>query len=78
MSPDLSLIFPLEPLFRRYPWLAFTDADARLIASAPELLEALESIESLYDHETSVGELASRLYQARCIARFAIAKATGE
>lgn len=22
MSPDLSHIFPLEPLFRRYPWLA--------------------------------------------------------
>lgn len=22
MSPDLSHLFPLEPLFRRYPWLA--------------------------------------------------------
>lgn len=53
-------------------------ANARLIAAAPTLLEVLESIESMYDHSTSVGELASRLYEAKCLARIAIAKATGE
>ena len=53
-------------------------ANARLIAAAPELLEALESIASMYDYEASCGDLASRLYEATCLARAAIAKATGE
>ena len=42
-----------------------------------ELLEALEKIRDLYEYETSCGELASRLYDARSISIFAIAKAEG-
>jgi hypothetical protein len=42
------------------------------------LVEALELIASLYDYEASCGDLASRLYEARCIARAALSKATGE
>jgi hypothetical protein len=38
-----------------------------------ELLEALETIRDLYEYETSCGELASRLYDARNISIFAIA-----
>lgn len=49
----------------------------RLHKSNTELLEALETIRDLYEYETSCGELASRLYDARSIAIFAIAKAEG-
>ena len=54
------------------------EANARLIAAAPDLLAALESIASMYDYEAACGDLASRLYEATCLARAAIAKATGE
>lgn len=54
------------------------DANARLIAAAPELLEALETIAGLYDHEASSGENSMKLYDARSIALAVIAKARGE
>lgn len=56
---------------------SIVEANARLIAAAPEMLEALELIFSLYDDSKSCGELASLLYEARCIARNPIAKALG-
>ena len=55
-----------------------TKANARLIAAAPDLLEALEVISRLYDYEATSGENSSRLYDARSIALLAIAKARGE
>lgn len=55
-----------------------TDGDAKLIAAAPDLLEALEVISRLYDYEATSGENSSRLYDARSIALLAIAKARGE
>ena len=42
-----------------------------------ELLEALGTIRDLYEYDTSCGELASRLYDARSISILAIAKAEG-
>ena len=45
--------------------------DARLIASAPELLEALQAVMALPDHAVDLRDEAKR-------ARAAIAKATGE
>ena len=42
-----------------------------------ELLAALQTIRDLYEYETSCGELASRLYDARNISIFAINKAEG-
>jgi hypothetical protein len=53
------------------------EANARLIAAAPDLHEALQFIESLYDDEKSVGELAMALYEARNMARAALAKVEG-
>jgi hypothetical protein len=41
--------------------------------SPSALREALETIASLYDYEASCGDLASRLYEARNIARAALA-----
>lgn len=53
-------------------------ANATLISSAPDLLEALEAITDLYSHESSVGESSMRLYDARSIALLAISKAKGK
>ena len=61
-----------------FAWLDVSKADAGLIAAAPELLAALESIASMYDYEASCGDLASRLYEATCLARAAIAKAEAQ
>lgn len=55
-----------------------TLVNARLIAAAPDLLEALDTISRLYNHDASVGENSMAAYDAACIARYAIAKATGE
>jgi hypothetical protein len=56
------------------------EANARLIAAAPELLEALERIAVLYEKDTDADnyEQAANAYEMRCIARAAIAKARGE
>ena len=51
-------------------------ANAKLIAAAPDLLEALERISKMHDHEKPSFELAQLMYEAACIARSAIAKAT--
>ena len=47
----------------------------RIHAVNGELLEALESIAGMYDYEASACDLASRLYEARCIANTIITKA---
>ena len=52
------------------------EANARLIAAAPELLEALERISTAYD-ETLRHPIAAPLLQAIYGARAAIAKARG-
>lgn len=53
-------------------------ANARLIAAAPELLEALESIADCCNEDDAARDYASRQAEIRGIARAAIAKATGE
>ena len=53
------------------------DADARLIAAAPELLEALRSIADCCDEEHAARDYASRQTEIRGIARAAIAKSEG-
>lgn len=51
-------------------WLKLSEADARLIAAAPELLEALKQIGAIKFSNWSDGEM-------RAIARAAIAKVEG-
>lgn len=51
---------------------AFNDADKRLIAAAPELLEALQELVFLYEHDEGCPELTE--YKR---AKAAIAKALG-
>ena len=55
-----------------YPWCPENAADWRLIAAAPDLLEALISLERL------AGQPLMHAEQVRIDARAAIAKATGE
>ncbi len=52
-------------------------ANARLIAAAPELLDALQSIADCCDEEHAARDYASRQTEIRGIARAAIAKAGG-
>ena len=47
--------------------LAYIDEDA-------DLVDALDRIANLYDHEATTIELASAMYDARCIALSALAK----
>ena len=54
------------------------EANAHLIAAAPDLLEALRSIADCCDEEHAARDYASRQAEIRGIARVAIAKATGE
>lgn len=80
-------------LNEKHGWFQFGDAQSdvsrafaqdaiamheRIRAAAQDMLAALESIESMYDDSVSVGDLAMRLYEARCIARLVIAKVTGK
>jgi len=44
-----------------------------LRAKCEALEDVLESIASMYDYEKSCGDLASLLYEARCMARAALA-----
>ena len=66
--------YDIMSLARRSP--AELSANARLIAAAPELLEALERISTAYD-ETLRHPIAAPLLQAIYAARAAIAKAKG-
>lgn len=51
------------------------EANARLIAAAPDLLAALQAIEAYEDNDGAVG---SREYEITLMRRQAIAKAKGE
>ena len=53
-------------------------ANSRLIAAAPDLLEALRSIADCCDEEHAARDYASRQAEIRGIARAAIAKAEGQ
>jgi hypothetical protein len=61
-------------------WLSYgasQDANARLIAAAPDLLDALRGIVALWDHHASAhGD--GVIYPLHKAAKSAIAKATGE
>lgn len=52
-------------------------ANMRLIAAAPELLEALQAIVDCCNEDHADRDYASRQTEVRGIARYAIAKATG-
>ena len=53
-------------------------ANARLIAAAPELLEALKSVVAFCDEDMQHRVQTSREYDIKTLAKTAIAKATGE
>lgn len=53
------------------------EANVRLIAAAPDLLEALQSIADCCNEDHTARDYASRQAEIRGIARAAIAKATG-
>ena len=53
-------------------------ANARLIAAAPELLEALQRIEEYWNQDQNETAMADACWHAINTARAAIAKATGE
>jgi hypothetical protein len=57
-------------------WLDVSEKDARLIAAAPELLEALEAMIQLADASTS--KPAPAVAKILDVARAAIAKARGK
>ena len=64
--------------FNRDEQIAIQDANARLIAAAPELLEALEEFEAEYDKVDLAKAEPPELTAAVLAARAAIAKAKGE
>ena len=53
-------------------------ANARLIAAAPELLEALQRIEEYWNQDQNETAMADACWHAINTARAAIARATGE
>lgn len=44
------------------------EANARLIAAAPEMYDLISDLSQAYDDNQSSHELASRLYDLRCVA----------
>ena len=60
-----------------YGWGAMRDADARLIAAAPELLEALESMLGAFDTPLARMRLGIASSPVSTAARAAIEKARG-
>ena len=65
----------------RSSWLADSinsEADARLIAAAPDLIEALKSIEEYWNQDQNETAMADACWHAINTARAAIARATGE
>lgn len=59
------------------PYQGSTDANARLLVAAPEMLELLTDLSQAYDDSQSGHELASRLYDLRCRALRLLAKIEG-
>ena len=53
-------------------------ADARLIAAAPDLLEALQNIAEYWNQDQNEAAMADACWHAIHTARAAIARATGE
>jgi hypothetical protein len=58
--------------------VGMTKEDARLIAAAPELLQALKGMTSMYDSENKSTKHTSECPCYHCKARTAIAKAEGQ
>lgn len=54
------------------------DANARLIAAAPDLLEALQNIAEYWNQDQNEAAMADACWHAIHTARAAIAKATGD
>ena len=54
------------------------EANARLIVNAPELLEALESLVTIYETESNIGDFQDAIERLTERARELIAKAKGE
>lgn len=54
------------------------DANARLIAAAPDLLEALQNIAEYWNQDQNEAAMADACWHAIHTARAAIARATGE
>lgn len=54
-----------------------SEADARLVAAAPDMLEALKAITELHGEQSSVGHDRERSMNVYCRAQAAIAKAEG-
>jgi hypothetical protein len=70
----MNIAYELWTQFPRAEWDAMQEANARLIAAAPDLLETLEAVtDALAGHELNNGDV-SAINKARA----AIAKATGE
>lgn len=59
-------------------YLDVEEADARLIAAAPDLLEALQNIAEYWNQDQNEAAMADACWHAIHTARAAIAKATGE
>lgn len=56
---------------------AETESNARLIAAAPEMYELIECLSQSYDYSKSSHDLASTLYDLRCMALRLMAKIKG-
>lgn len=77
IAPDGVHIARMEPRNSASP-LEDQDADARLIAAAPDLLAALEACESFLMDGTPDSDVSPLESAVRSVARAAIRKARGE